>query len=129
MNVPIPSLSNMFAPPSPLPPPPRTNVDLIFTKVKSKASNKLTYDQFLGAVNLFAEKKRVNPTQVKIQIAGLAGLGGPSFSGTVALCIRLHDAPHKSRENGKVENGRRATFGHSIYRRNLLRGSKGLPQF
>ncbi|GMI41112.1 hypothetical protein TrCOL_g12442 [Triparma columacea] len=66
----------------------RTNVDLIFTKVKGKGTTKLTYDQFNQALHMFADKKRVNPTALMLQIAGVRG---PTVSGTVADANRFHD--------------------------------------
>ncbi|GMH71210.1 hypothetical protein TrLO_g8584 [Triparma laevis f. longispina] len=66
----------------------RTNVDLIFTKVKSKGTTKLSYDQFIQALHMFAEKKRQSQTKIMLAIAAIRG---PTVSGTVADPNRFHD--------------------------------------
>jgi len=66
----------------------RTNVDLIFTRVCPKGSKRLNYKQFVNALTLFAEKKRMNPLKIFMMVVSIQG---PSVSCTVANPNRFHD--------------------------------------
>lgn len=65
-----------------------TDVDLIFSKVKSKTAKVLTYDQFLAALDEIAKKKSVDVSAVKDKIIAS---GGPQFIGTKTDYVKFHD--------------------------------------
>jgi len=65
-----------------------TDVDLIFTKAKSKAERRITYTQFQTAIGLLAEKKGVEVEALKHAIMEV---GGPQFAGTKADNVKFHD--------------------------------------
>ncbi len=93
----------------------RTNVDLIFTKVKAKGTTRLSYDQFLQALRMFAEKKRQHPTKIMLQVASIHG---PTVSGTVADPNRFHD--DKSTYTGVYSRGGPTKIDNVITQENLL---------
>jgi hypothetical protein len=65
-----------------------TDVDLIFAKVKDKTERKITFEQYLKAVEMFAEKKGASVEDVTMTILSH---GGPVFSGTKADAVKFHD--------------------------------------
>lgn len=65
-----------------------TDVDLIYSKVKSKTSKVLTYEQFLTAVDEIAKKKKVESSVI---IEKIISSGGPHFEGTKADYVKFHD--------------------------------------
>jgi len=93
----------------------RTNIDLIFTKVTGKNSKRLNYRQFLMAIQLFAEKKRMHPTKVMMQVVSIQG---PSVSGTVANPNRFHD--DKTTYTGVHTQGGPTKHDNAISQSNLL---------
>lgn len=46
-----------------------TDVDLAFSKIKEKGARRLTFDQFMAGLNLFAEKKQVSVDAVYAKVA------------------------------------------------------------
>ena len=77
-----------------------TDVDLIFTKVKTKSAKVLTYDQFNDAVKQIAEKKGKDYQVIHDEIVSV---GGPSFTGTKADYVKFHD--DKSQYTGVYAQG------------------------
>lgn len=65
-----------------------TDADLIFAKVKTKGSRKITFEQFEEALSQVALRKKVDPSVIREQICSVSG---PKFVGTVAEKNRLHD--------------------------------------
>jgi len=65
-----------------------TDVDLAFAKVKTKGARKITYDQFVAALNIFADKEKVPHGEYHAKIAGSHG---PEFHGTKADAVKWHD--------------------------------------
>jgi len=65
-----------------------TEVDLIFSKVKTKTSKNLTYEQFQEGVKHFAVKKGIEYDAV---VELICNAGGPSFTGTKADYVKFHD--------------------------------------
>lgn len=45
-----------------------TDVDLAFAKVKAKTERRITFDQFVQAIQLFADKKQVDISALKDKI-------------------------------------------------------------
>ena len=69
----------------------RTDVDLIFARVKTKGKKVINFAQFLDAIDLFANKRRVG---VEVIIHEALQSRGPSLTGsTVADTVRFHDDP------------------------------------
>ncbi len=77
-----------------------TDVDLIFSKVKTKSSKILTYDQFVEGVKQMADKKKLSFDEVSNAIVTA---GGPSFTGTKADYVKFHD--DKSQYTGVYAKG------------------------
>ena len=65
-----------------------TDVDLNFSKVKTKASKNLTYEQFVEGLKHAAEKKGVDFDKIKEQVCHSSG---PVFKGTKADYVKFHD--------------------------------------
>ena len=65
-----------------------TDVDLIFSKFKSKTAKVLTYDQFLACLEDIAKKKKVDVSAIKEKICSA---GGPTFVGTKTDYVKFHD--------------------------------------
>ena len=65
-----------------------TDVDLAFSKIKERTARRITFDQFLAGLNLFAEKKQCNVNAVYAKIAASQG---PILKGTATDNVRLHD--------------------------------------
>jgi hypothetical protein len=65
-----------------------TDIDLIFTKVKTKGARKIPYDQFVKAVDAIAAKKGCSYEEV---VAAVIAAGAPVDGGTKAEAVRLHD--------------------------------------
>ena len=77
-----------------------TDVDLIFTKSKSKTSKVLTYEQFTHALGDIATKKKIDTDAV---IEKIITAGGPTFTGTKADYVKFHD--DKTLYTGVYANG------------------------
>jgi len=77
-----------------------TEVDLIFSKVKTKTSKNLTYEQFEEGLKQAAEKKKVEHS---VLVETIVGTGGPSFTGTKADYVKFHD--DKSQYTGVYARG------------------------
>lgn len=77
-----------------------TDVDLTFAKVKGKTERRITYEQFVQAVQLFADKKQVDPSAVQDKICKSKG---PVLTGTKAEAVKYHD--DKSLYTGVYANG------------------------
>ena len=65
-----------------------TDVDLVFSKVKTKTSKNLTYQQFDEAVKVIATKKGL---EYEALVELLINAGGPQFTGTKADYVKFHD--------------------------------------
>ncbi|KEP59854.1 UNVERIFIED_CONTAM: p25-alpha family protein [Hammondia hammondi] len=65
-----------------------TDIDLIFTKCKAKGAKRLTCEDFQKAVEEIAKRKNKSVDEITQQ---LCSSSGPSFSGTKADAVRLHD--------------------------------------
>eukprot|EP00879_Flechtneria_rotunda_P023090 GHRR01024409.1.p1 GENE.GHRR01024409.1~~GHRR01024409.1.p1 ORF type:complete len:485 (+),score=160.85 GHRR01024409.1:930-2384(+) len=65
-----------------------TDVDLIFTKVKAKGAHRISFEQFLTALGILAEKKVMALEEVVMQVLEA---GGPIAHATKADSVRLHD--------------------------------------
>lgn len=65
-----------------------TDVDLIFAKSKNKTDRRITFDQFITALNFCAEKKQVGNNDVYMKVASSKG---PILKGTKAENVALHD--------------------------------------
>lgn len=65
-----------------------TDIDLIFAKSKDKAARKINFAQFQKAIGFCAEKKGVTAEALS---QAIVESGGPTFSGTKADAVRLHD--------------------------------------
>ena len=64
------------------------DLDIIFSKVKTKGALKINLGQFKEGVRLAAERKKV---EVSIICEKLAGGSGPVLNGTKAQYVELHD--------------------------------------
>ena len=64
------------------------DVDIIFSKVKTKSAKVLTYKQFEDAVKEIASKKGVEFQEISDAIVNA---GGPVFTGTKADYNKFHD--------------------------------------
>ena len=47
-----------------------TDVDLAFSKVKERTARRITFEQFMNGLGLFAEKKQCGPDAVYAKVAG-----------------------------------------------------------
>eukprot|EP00878_Enallax_costatus_P042970 GHUV01050504.1.p2 GENE.GHUV01050504.1~~GHUV01050504.1.p2 ORF type:complete len:123 (+),score=51.24 GHUV01050504.1:618-986(+) len=65
-----------------------TDCDLIFTKVKAKGARKITWPDFLKALDQVAAKKG---TSVEAVADEIIKSGGPQDSGTKAEAVKWHD--------------------------------------
>ena len=65
-----------------------TDVDIAFAKVKAKGARKITYDQFVNAINIFADKEKIPHAEYHAKIAAAQG---PVFHGTEADAVKWHD--------------------------------------
>ena len=65
-----------------------TDIDIIFAKVKSKGARKITWDQFLRALEEIGQKKGKSVDDISQQICSV---GGPVFTGTKAAKVKWHD--------------------------------------
>jgi hypothetical protein len=83
-----------------------TDVDLTFAKVKDKAARKITYSQFLQALDIFATKRKETSESLQQK---MCNAGGPKFTGTKADAVKFHD--DKSLYTGVHANGGPSTIG------------------
>ena len=65
-----------------------TDVDLAFSKIKERTARRITFDQFLAGLALFAEKKQVGVDAVYAKVGASQG---PVLRGTQAEAVRFHD--------------------------------------
>ena len=65
-----------------------TDVDINFTKIKTKASKSITYQQFLDGLKLAAEKKGIDLKKLEEMVCHSSG---PVFKGTKTDSVKLHD--------------------------------------
>lgn len=65
-----------------------TDVDLAFNKIKDKTARRITFDQFMNGLAIFAEKKQCDISAVYAKVAGSQG---PVLRGTAADAVRFHD--------------------------------------
>ena len=77
-----------------------TDLDIIFSKVKTKGKNKITFPEFRNGVKLAAEKKGASFEAV---VNKLGGGSGPKHVGTKAQNVALHD--DKSKYTGVYAKG------------------------
>eukprot|EP00745_Piridium_sociabile_P012378 TRINITY_DN190901_c0_g1_i1.p1 TRINITY_DN190901_c0_g1~~TRINITY_DN190901_c0_g1_i1.p1 ORF type:complete len:147 (+),score=27.62 TRINITY_DN190901_c0_g1_i1:58-498(+) len=82
-----------------------TDADLVFAKVKSKASRKITYAEFEKALGCVAERKKIPFDELKIKVGGTSG---PIMNGTKPDDVRFHD--DKSTYTGVHQNGGPSTI-------------------
>jgi len=66
----------------------KTDIDLIFAKVKDKTARKITYAQFAQAIEQCATKR--GESKADLEAAVLAS-GGKTLTGTQAQATRFHD--------------------------------------
>lgn len=67
----------------------KTDIDLIFTKIKTKGQRKIDFKTFMKGIGLIAEKRRITTSEVESIILGA---GGPKTSNTHrAENVRFHD--------------------------------------
>ena len=64
------------------------DIDILFSKVKTKTAKVLTYDQFLTALKEIAIKKKVDVSVIEEK---LKSSGGPQFKGTKTEYVKMHD--------------------------------------
>ena len=83
-----------------------TDVDLIFAKSKAKTDRRITFDQWLTALDHCAEKKGVGLDAVKTIVSASKG---PVLKGTKAKSNKLHD--DKSLYTGVYAKGGPSTTG------------------
>ncbi len=77
-----------------------TDVDINFSKIKTKTSKNITFPQFLDGLKLAAEKKKLDITKLHEQVCSSSG---PVFKGTKADFVKFHD--DKSLYTGVYANG------------------------
>ena len=77
-----------------------TDVDLTFAKVKDKSQRKITYKQFLAALDIIAKKKGESCEDV---VHTIETAKGPKYNGTKADFVKFHD--DKSLYTGVYANG------------------------
>lgn len=65
-----------------------TDTDIDFTKVKTKTSKVINFDQFKDALHLAAAKKGESYDNL---VAHIESVGGPTFHGTKTENVKLHD--------------------------------------
>ena len=65
-----------------------TDIDLIFAKVKERSARKITYQQFLAALEQCAAKRGQDMAELE---QAILSSGGPVFSGTKADAVKFHD--------------------------------------
>lgn len=65
-----------------------TDVDLAFNKIKERTARRITFDQFMAGLAIFAEKKQCDLGAVHAKVAGSQG---PVLRGTAADAVRFHD--------------------------------------
>ena len=66
----------------------KTDIDLIFAKVKDKTARKINYTQFCSAVEQCAQKRGETKADLEAKILGS---GGKTLTGTVAQANKFHD--------------------------------------
>lgn len=77
-----------------------TDVDLLFSRIKSKGARKITFQQMRDlAVPDIAARKKVSPESIIAQISAAS----PASSGTVADAVKFHD--DKSQYTGVYKAG------------------------
>lgn len=65
-----------------------TDVDMTFAKIKERTARRITFDQFMAGLAIFAEKKQCTADAVYAKVAGSQG---PILRGTQAEAVRFHD--------------------------------------
>ena len=82
-----------------------TDLDIIFSKIKTKGSLKINLMQFKEGVRLAAERKKVD---LAVICEKLAASTGPRLQGTKAQKVELHD--NKSTYTGVYAKGGPSTY-------------------
>uniref|UniRef100_A0A0G4HN69 EF-hand domain-containing protein n=1 Tax=Chromera velia CCMP2878 TaxID=1169474 RepID=A0A0G4HN69_9ALVE len=82
-----------------------TDIDLIFAKVKDKSARKITFQQFIDALDHMATKKGISKEDLAAKIVAT---GGPKFTGTKAEAVKFYD--DKSTFTGVHANGGPSTI-------------------
>lgn len=77
-----------------------TDVDINFSKIKSKTSKNITFQQFIDGLKLAADKKGLDFEKIKEIVCSSTG---PVFKGTKADFVKFHD--DKSLYTGVYANG------------------------
>jgi len=93
----------------------RTDVDLTFTKCKSKGSRKITFSQFQDCLAEFAKRTKTSVGTLEQQIINAKG---PASSGTKADKVKFHD--DKSLYTGVHAKGGPSTNDNKITLSNLM---------
>lgn len=65
-----------------------TDVDMTFAKIKERTARRITFDQFMAGLAIFAEKKQCGAEAVHAKVASSQG---PILRGTQADAVRFHD--------------------------------------
>lgn len=93
----------------------RTDVDLTFTKFKSKGSRKISFSQFQDCLHEFAKRTKTSYDTLEAQVINAKG---PSSSGTKAEKVKFHD--DKSLYTGVHSRGGPSTNDNKITLSNLM---------
>lgn len=89
----------------------KTDIDLIFAKVKDKAARKITYVQFEAAIAQCAAKRGESKADLE---AAILASGGKTLTGTQAQATRFHD--DKSQYTGVYAHGGPSTVDSGVSR-------------
>jgi hypothetical protein len=77
-----------------------TDVDINFSKIKTKTSKNISFQQFVDGLKLASEKKGLDFEKLKEMVCSSSG---PIFKGTKADFVKFHD--DKSLYTGVYANG------------------------
>jgi len=77
-----------------------TDVDINFSKIKTKTSKNISFQQFVDGLKLAAEKKGLDFEKLKEMVCSSSG---PIFKGTKADFVKFHD--DKTLYTGVYANG------------------------
>lgn len=77
-----------------------TDVDLIFSKIKTKGARKIGVSEFKSGLELVAQKKGQTVDEI---VGKITAIGGPKTNATVADAVKFHD--DKKLYTGVYKNG------------------------
>ncbi len=92
-----------------------TEVDLAFARAKAKGARRLSFERFLDALALLAERKGASLAELA---AAVLAARGPCVTGTRADYVKFHDDKARARIPRRAHPGRSA---------NKLHVSAGMP--